>query len=66
MQKHIRIYFKHYGYGVDDVIKCEECGKRAVDIHHRKPRSHCSKEEVNKIGNLQALCRECHNRKHNK
>ena len=66
MQKHIRIYFKHYGYGVDDVIKCEECGGRAVDIHHIKHRSHCSKEEVNKIENLQALCRECHNKKHNK
>ena len=64
MQKHIKIYMKYYGYGIDDKIKCEECGDVAVDIHHRIPRSRASKAEVNKIENLQALCRKCHNKKH--
>lgn len=64
MQPHIKIYMQHYGYGIDDFIPCEECGKRAVDIHHIKFRSQCAKGEVNKIENLQALCRECHDKKH--
>ena len=64
MQKHVKIYMKYYGYGIDDKIKCEECGGVAVDIHHIIPRSRASKSEVNKIENLQALCRECHNKKH--
>jgi len=34
MKKHTRIYYKHYGYGIDDIVLCENCGSEAVDIHH--------------------------------
>ena len=64
MQKHTQIYLKSRGLTTVDFIKCEECGARAVDIHHIIPRSRASKKEVNDPKNLQALCRECHKRKH--
>ena len=55
-------YFKHYGYGIDDIILCEVCGKVAVDIHHIKYKSRGGTDE---IGNLIALCRPCHVKAHN-
>ena len=64
MQKHIRIYLESRKLTTGDFIKCEECGAKAVDIHHIIPRSRASKEYVNDPKNLQALCRECHRRKH--
>ncbi|MDD5051087.1 MAG: HNH endonuclease [Candidatus Pacebacteria bacterium] len=52
---------KAHGYGIDDVIPCEQCGARAVDIHHIKHRSQGGTDEAD---NLTALCRECHERIH--
>jgi 5-methylcytosine-specific restriction protein A len=52
---------KAHGYGIDDVILCEQCGKRAVDIHHVKHRSQGGTDEPE---NLIALCRECHEKIH--
>ena len=60
MTKHCKIYFDHYGYGIDDVILCEVCGQRAVDIHHITGRG---KGKAN-IDNLIALCRKCHRAAH--
>jgi 5-methylcytosine-specific restriction endonuclease McrA len=37
--------------------RCEYCGKRAVDAHHIKYRSHGGN---NLLKNLIALCRRCH------
>ena len=37
--------------------RCEFCGKRAVDAHHIKYRSHGGN---NLLKNLIALCRSCH------
>ena len=37
--------------------RCEFCGKRAVDAHHIKYRSHGGN---NLLKNLIALCRNCH------
>ena len=62
MQAHTKIYMKHFGYGEQDVILCEACGRKAVDIHHIIFRSHGGNDDIN---NLIALCRKCHNMAHN-
>jgi 5-methylcytosine-specific restriction endonuclease McrA len=66
MQKHTKTYldyFKpHNGF-----IACEVCGKKANDLHHIKRRSEFgskTKDEQDKIENLIALCRECHEKAH--
>jgi 5-methylcytosine-specific restriction endonuclease McrA len=60
MQQHTKNYYKAFGYGIDDVILCEVCGAKAVDIHHICGRGK-GKDE---LWNLIALCRECHNKAH--
>ena len=62
MKGHVRIYFEHFGHGIDDIILCESCYMKADDIHHLKYRSQGGKDE---ISNLMALCRDCHNDAHN-
>jgi len=62
MQRHIKIYLNHYGYGMDDRIACEVCDSIAVDIHHIKFRSQGGGDDIE---NLIALCRECHTKAHN-
>ena len=61
MQKHIKNYMKHFGYGEQDVILCTVCGKVATDIHHIVYRSAGGKDSVN---NLIGLCRDCHDCSH--
>jgi len=61
MQRHTKIYLKHFGYGEQDFISCEHCGKKAVDIHHIIYRSRGGGDNVE---NLIALCRECHEMAH--
>jgi 5-methylcytosine-specific restriction endonuclease McrA len=51
-----------FGYGEQDFCPCENCGSKAVDVHHINYRSHCG-EDV--IDNLIGLCRSCHNAVHN-
>ena len=34
MQKHTKVYLKHFGFDSSDFIPCETCGSKAVDIHH--------------------------------
>ena len=50
-----------------DKGKCRRCPKRAVDVHHRKPRKMGgTKNEDIAYGldNLVSLCRDCHNYVH--
>jgi len=64
MKKHVKVYMKHFGYGEEDVIMCEMgnfCP--ATDIHHILFKSQGGTDE---IGNLVALCRECHDVAHGK
>lgn len=61
MKKHVKVYFKHHGYGEQDVIMCEKCGAVAVDIHHIKPKALGGTDDID---NLIALCRECHSVEH--
>ena len=60
MKKHVKIYLDYFGYGIEDFIPCEVCGKKAVDIHHIVARRMGGTHTKDKIENLQALCRECH------
>ena len=60
MTRHGRIYMDYFGYGEQDVILCEVCGQRAVDIHHIDGRG----KGKDVISNLIALCRKCHNAAH--
>lgn len=61
MVKYKKIYFDYFGYGEQDIILCENCSKKAVDIHHIKFKSQGGKDEIK---NLIALCRDCHNKAH--
>ena len=60
MQKHTKIYLKHFGYDVASFVPCEVCGAKAVDIHHIEPRGMGGSKKADNIDNLMALCRECH------
>jgi 5-methylcytosine-specific restriction endonuclease McrA len=60
MKKHVKIYLDHFGYGIEDFIPCEVCGKKAVDIHHINARGMGGSKNFDTIDNLQALCRYCH------
>ena len=60
MQKHVKVYMEHFGYGEQDYIKCELCASRAVDIHHIHGRG----KDKDVIENLMALCRKCHSNAH--
>lgn len=53
----MKIYMEYFGYGEQDMIPCEWCGRRAVDVHHIQKRSQGGK---NDIENLVGLCREHH------
>lgn len=61
MKKYKKIYFDFHDFGEQDIILCENCEKLAVDIHHIIFKSQCG---TDKIENLIALCRECHNKAH--
>ena len=67
MQKHTKVYFKHFGLGEQSDICCEICGKggradkAGFDLHHLTPRSQGGKDVIE---NLILLCRKCHNRAH--
>ena len=61
MQKHTKLYMDFFKYGEQDIILCEYCHSRAVDIHHVIFRSQGGKDE---ISNLVALCRKCHESAH--
>lgn len=61
MQKHTKVYLKHFGFDSSDFIPCETCGSKAVDIHHIDARG-MGGSDKNNIENLMALCRDCHNK----
>jgi 5-methylcytosine-specific restriction endonuclease McrA len=59
MKKHTKLYFEAFGYGYADFIPCEICRTKAVDIHHIDARG-MGGTDKDKIENLMALCRKCH------
>jgi len=67
MTNHVKIYLEYFGKTTADFIGCEICNQKANDIHHIIPRSKFgskTKADQDKIENLIALCRECHNEAH--
>jgi hypothetical protein len=66
MQKHTKVYFDFFDYGMDSFIPCEMCGSKATDIHHLTKRSKFgNKKERDFIENLIGVCRDCHNKAEN-
>lgn len=68
MQNHCKVYHKHYNIAPGEFINCEACNSMpAVDLHHIIPRSKFgskNKHEQDKIENIIALCRQCHDLAH--
>lgn len=67
MQKHIKNYLNYFKPHDDQNIPCEVCNNKAVDIHHIILRSKFGKKmkvEQDKVENLIALCRKCHDMAH--
>ena len=62
MKQYKKTYLKHFNYGEQDFIPCENCGLRASSIHHLIFRSQGGTDKVN---NLMALCELCHTKVHN-
>jgi hypothetical protein len=68
MRNHTKIYFEYFGIDYDqasgshDHIDCEmpDCRKSAVDIHHIESRGMGGSLNADRIQNLMALCRLCH------
>jgi hypothetical protein len=60
MKKHVRIYMKFFGYGIDDFIPSEISGARANDVHHIDCRGMGGSKEMDVIENLMALTRAEH------
>lgn len=60
MKRHTKIYMNHFGYGQQDFIPCEVCGRTAVDINHIEARGMGGSKQKDTIENLMAMCRECH------
>ena len=59
--KHTEIYLKHFGYDKGDTfIPCEVCGAAATDTTHIHRRGAGGSKQMDRIENLQALCRNCH------
>lgn len=65
MKRHVKNYLEEHGYGIQDVIMCEDisdgCEGVAVDIHHIVPKSLGGTDEED---NLVAVCRACHQKRH--
>lgn len=60
MQKYVKIYMDHFGYGEQNFIPCEICGQKAVDVHHIDGRG----KGKDVIENLMALCQKHHTYAH--
>jgi len=61
MKNHTKVYLKGMGYDTTDWIPCEVCQSQAVDIHHIEARGMGGSKDADRIENLMALCRKCHN-----
>lgn len=62
MRKHTSIYLEGMKYDETDFIPCEICDRKAVDIHHIDARGMGGSKTADRLENLMALCRGCHDR----
>jgi 5-methylcytosine-specific restriction endonuclease McrA len=63
MKNHVKIYFEYFGYDKNSFIECEICGAKAVDLHHIERRGMGGSKSADRIENIMALCRKCHDSK---
>jgi len=63
MKKHVKMYLDHYHLH-GEFIPCNVCGKESVDIHHIEPKGMGGRAGMDRIDNLIALCRKCHEDAH--
>ncbi|ODS87277.1 MAG: hypothetical protein ABS44_11715 [Chryseobacterium sp. SCN 40-13] len=66
MEKHTKIYLAYFP-SHSGFYHCEVCHNQATEIHHIKRRSEFgskTKDQQDKIENLIALCRSCHEKAH--
>ena len=63
-KKHVKIYLKYFGYGLDDFMPCEVCESRAVDVHHIDNKGMGGSKLKDYIENLIGLCRTHHDQAH--
>jgi 5-methylcytosine-specific restriction endonuclease McrA len=59
VKPHVRIYLSASGKTADE-LKCEVCRNPASDIHHIQRRGMGGCKKADRIENLMALCRKCH------
>ncbi|AQX12516.1 MULTISPECIES: HNH endonuclease [Elizabethkingia] len=67
MQKHTKVYLAFFNPHNPEWIACEICNNQAVDIHHIERQGEHGKkrkDEQDKIENLIAVCRKCHDLAH--
>ena len=62
MKRHVKIYYDYFGYGEDDFVPCEICGRRDVDVNHIDCRGMGGSKLMDFIENLMGLCREHHDK----
>lgn len=60
MKKHIKIYYDFFNYSPGDLITDELLGGKADDIHHIEARGMGGRPSMDRIDNLMALNRWCH------
>lgn len=66
MEKHTKVYLEFFPFH-NGFYSCEICNKPATEIHHIERRSEFGskrKDEQDKIENLIAVCRVCHDKAH--
>lgn len=59
---YVKIYKEYFGYGIDDFIPCERCGKRYHSIHHIINKKMGGNKTLDYIENLMAVCKKCHDK----
>ena len=65
MKLYIKIFLDYFDYDIADFIPCENCNKKAVNIHHISKRGMGGTKTKDYIENLAAVCMKCHNRADN-
>ena len=64
MKKYIKTYYDYFHLDICDTPPCEMCGHPAVNIHHIDNKGMGGSKKKDFIGNLAAVCMECHNKAH--
>ena len=67
MKDYKKLFSRYWSVSSDDTLLCWNCNQAvAVDIHHIEPKGMggVQNNRLNRIDNLFAVCRKCHNLAH--